>query len=291
MNAAVMMQSCPGEETLAAFIDQRLDPASRLEVVKHLAECGDCRDMIVAANEYQSAEGVERKVAAGTFGPRMWVPLAAAAALVGVLFGVPAIREKIIGSPMNELVEVANGLPKRPAEGRFSADFAHRDYSAFRGGEKGVDSTDAPLKVQIAALDALAQSEKDPTPANLHAAGVARLFLRHLGDESVSIDDAVHDLERAAKASPRSAVILNDLAAAYIARGDDASLEQALKAATEAWSIEQTSAAAWNRALALQRLRRDRAAIEAWQRYLERDPDSPWSVEVKNEHLNFLQEP
>ncbi len=44
--------SCPSEETLAEFIDGRLDPEARRSVVEHLAVCGECRDIVMAADEF-----------------------------------------------------------------------------------------------------------------------------------------------------------------------------------------------------------------------------------------------
>lgn len=281
MNAAVMMQSCPGEETLAAFIDQRLDPASRLEVVKHLAECGDCRDMIVAANEYQSAEGVERKVAAGTFGPRMWVPLAAAAALVGVLFGVPSIRERVLGDrEMAKLVEAANALPERTTAARLSGDFEYRGHTVFRNVDEKPVSV-AALIVEGAAAEAAERAAKNPTADNLHEAGVGSILAK-------KADDAVKDLERAVQQNPSSANIRNDLAAAYIARGRDDDYDLALATAKKAFAIQETPAAAWNIALALEYQHRDAEASAAWKRYLELDPNSEWASEVKTKHLSNL---
>ena len=281
MNAAVMIQSCPGEEVLAAFIDQRLDPASRLEVVKHLAECGDCRDMVVAANEYENAEvAAGGEVVRGPFRRRPWVPLAAAAALAGVVvFGVPSIRERILfGNPMEELVEAANGVGTRPFYARLSGDFAHKTPRIPRGNEEV-----AELTLELAAMEAEGRAHDRPTATNLHAAGVGQILTKKRVE-------AVTALEGAANASPKSAAILTDLAAAYLARGQDADYQRALVAATKGWGIEQTPAAAWNRALALELLGRDHEAIAAWQEYLALDENSTWAIEARD-RLQRLQDP
>jgi hypothetical protein len=290
MNAAVSMQSCPDPETLSAFIDQQLDAKSRLEVVKHLAECGDCRDLVVAANEYiVENEAQPGEVVRGRFGKRWIVPLVAAAAMVVVLFGIPSIRERLLGrNYMKELVEAAGGLPKRPVEGRLSANFAYGDFVNPRGARDN-SIENAQWQVQAAAWNAVDRATKKRTPTNLHASGVALIFLRQF-DKDVSINDAIRDLEEAAKASPQSAAILNDLAAAYIARGTDRDYSRALEVANDAWALEQTSVTAWNRALALTRLDRRHEAISAWSEYLKLDPNSKWSEEVKEKHLRNLQE-
>ena len=274
MNAAAMMQSCPDPETLSAFIDQRLDPQSRLDVVNHLADCDDCREIVVMANEYS----VENEVEGGKVVRGRWtVPLTAAAALVVVALGVTPIREQLFGrSAMPALIAAANNLPKRTTEARLSGDFAYKEHSVPRGGEENPEHA-----VELAALRAEERAAKNPNRANLHAAGVGLLLKKQSGE-------AVETLRRAAKDGTPSADLLNDLAAAYLARGRKGDAELALDAANRAWTLEQKPAAIWNRALALEVLERDQDAIAAWHEYLEVDPDSDWSKEVRTEHLSRL---
>jgi hypothetical protein len=281
MSAAVMTKTCPDAETLAAFSDGVLDEQSRLELIQHLADCGQCQHELIELDAVTQELGVERKVAAGAFGPRVAIPLAAAAIVV-LLFGVPSIRERILGrSGMSALVEAAEGLPQRPTAGRLSTDFVHKRHSAPRGGPK--DEAVVKLEVQAAAWEAVEKATNKPTPSNLHASGVGRIFLNER-------DAAVRDLERAVQANPHSPAILNDLAAAYIARGD---YKLAHDAATKAWNLEQTPAAAWNIAVALDYAGNDAAAIAAWQRYLTIDPDSPWATEARQKlaDLQYLRQP
>ena len=46
----------PSDETLAAFIDGRLDPEMRRRVVEHMATCPECYDVVLGANEMRSAQ-------------------------------------------------------------------------------------------------------------------------------------------------------------------------------------------------------------------------------------------
>lgn len=283
MNAAVLMETCPSEEILAAFIDGRLDEQSRQEVIRHLADCGDCRDVVVTANEYGSSVEMEApvKVAAGRFGPRVLAPLLAAAAVVAVVFGVPSIRERILPkSGMAKLVDAANALPERPFAARLSGDFAYHEYRPLRGSNEpsGVET----IRVEYAAAESAELAQKRPTARNLHAAGVGSLLTKDR-------NDAVAALERAAKADPSSAEIQNDLAAAYLARGnDDDDYARALAAAQKSWAIEQTPAAAWNIALALQYLDRPEAGA-AWRKYLALDESSEWAREAREKYLQPAQ--
>ncbi|HEX6095693.1 MAG TPA: zf-HC2 domain-containing protein [Thermoanaerobaculia bacterium] len=310
MNAAVKMQSCPDPETLSAFIDQQLDPQSRLEVVTHLVECGDCRDMVVAANEYDMENEAQTgsEVVRGRFGKRWIGALAAAVAMVVPLFGLIAasrlepgtrleslrtygrvlvgsfpvpIQERVIGK-MQLLAEAAESLPHRKTPGRLSGEFSYKGFSAKRGGgseeplaEDYSDSEDySDLEVLVAANRAAERAKDAPTEDNLHTLGVASI-LRGKRNE------AVQQLEQVATKNPHSAAILIDLAAAYLARGGDRDLQHALVAATKAWTMERTPAAAWNRALALELLHRDHEAISAWQEYVKIDPHSDWTTEAR----------
>ena len=303
MNAAVMMKTCPDLETLAAFIDGRLDEQTRQEIIVHAVDCPECEDKIVATNEYLStlepanlAEVVrgeeviepeydssvktapDGEVVRGRFGTRVLAPLLAAAAVVAVVFGVPSIREKVLPkSPMEELVAAANGRPERPTEARLSGDFDYKPPQRVNRGGEEKETTEYDM--QILALKRAERAEKNRSAENLHQLGVADLFVPELRR------DAVPALEGAAKASPNSPDVLTDLTAAYLAQGN---YPAAYSTAEKAWSMQQSPITAWNRALALERLERQTDAIAAWKKYLELDSNSEWSAEAKRK-LDDLQ--
>jgi hypothetical protein len=86
--------------------------------------------------------------------------------------------------------------------------------------------------------------------------------------------------------------LLNDLAAAYLAHStsdsgipEDAFL--ALEAPERAWTLPRTPITAWNRALALERMKLRVAAHSAWTEYLALDPRSRWADEAVD-HRNKL---
>ena len=281
MNAAVLMETCPSDETLAAFIDDRLDEKSRLQVLEHAANCGDCRDIVVAGTDYAASSGADTpKVAPGRFGRRL-VPLAVAAAVLAVVFGVTPIREKLLGTNgMTELVKAANSLPERAIDARLSGDFAYKKRKPiYRSAEAPEDAEPAVL---AAALKIAERAEKNRSPKNLHELGVANILIK-------DADASVHALEEAARTSTVPPDVLTDLAAAYLTRNRDGDAQRAFDAATKAWTLKQTPAAAWNRALALERLERKPEAIAAWRKYLELDPASEWSKEAAR-RIETLQE-
>jgi hypothetical protein len=56
MTTPMLMTEHPTEELLAAFVDDRLDSATRKPVTEHLASCGECREIVLMSTEYQVEE-------------------------------------------------------------------------------------------------------------------------------------------------------------------------------------------------------------------------------------------
>jgi CHAT domain-containing protein/tetratricopeptide (TPR) repeat protein len=137
--------------------------------------------------------------------------------------------------------------------------------------------TAAELEFEGRAGEILRDSERFPTTANLHAAGVASLLLRRPAD-------AVNPLVRAAQLSPGDARVSNDLATALCAAGirDPSRLPGALAAVDR--SLGELSAspeARFNRALVLMHLGLRNEALRAWRHTLEVERDPQWSAEAK----------
>ena len=251
--------SCPGDETLAAFVDDRLDAGARQAVVSHLADCADCRDIVWISSE---ATASQAKVVRGNFGRRPWATLVAAAAAVLVLLGIPSVRERILpGDPMAGVAEVAREAPLRASEARLSVDVTYKPETQVDRG----DAENGSLSTEQALADAQARAERTPTAEALHALGVANLLN---GNER----EAVAALQSSAAKTP-SAAVYNDLSAAYYVIGD---YRRAIDAADRAWTIEQTPSSLWNRAFALKALGRDAEAIAAWNQFGKIEKDPAW---------------
>ena len=56
MTAPMLMTHHPTEETLAAYVDDSFEPTNRKEVTEHLASCGECREIVLMATEFQANE-------------------------------------------------------------------------------------------------------------------------------------------------------------------------------------------------------------------------------------------
>jgi hypothetical protein len=270
MTAAMDVTNCPTAETLAAFVDGRLSESERAAVIRHMADCAECRDLVLLTTELAAVEGEPTNVVRPRFGKKWIAPLVAVAAAIAVVVAVPQVRERVFGrSAKPEVIAALEAQVERQTESRLSLDLQHKEPKPRnRGGEKDAAEYRALNALNKAAL----RVESDPTPENRHLLGIALL----LNNER---DEAIEQLELAAKGAP-SAAVLNDLAAAYLERGADDDYERALDRSNEALRIERSSAGMWNRALALERLERYDEAITAWEQYVAAETSPAWAAEA-----------
>ncbi len=159
----------------------------------------------------------------------------------------------------------------RPVEGRLSGDFTYAPAPPIGVSEK---MRSAPRQAHIS------RGESED----------ARL--RYLVAEEPA--KVVMALERARETLPRNPRALNNLSVAYLARASrerrPEDLPRALSAATAALRLDPSLLeAAFNRALALERLSLKGAAIEGWNAYLELDSDSEWGVEAEERRQDLVR--
>jgi hypothetical protein len=147
---------CPDLETLAAFVDGRLATAERDVVVRHLADCDACREVVAESSALAAALATEDRVAGdptplrearvrGSRAPLLAATAAAALALVSLSwwFGLSRSREERalaeLGRP-----ELAARLPATWAEPvwpvlRSASPRLPGSVAAFRAGVRHVD--------------------------------------------------------------------------------------------------------------------------------------------------------
>lgn len=258
----------PTDETLAAFVDDRLDETARRATTEHLADCGECRETVLMAADYQAENA--SNVTRGTFGKRGMATLAAALAVaagLAVVFGPSLLQPDI-----DDVIGATSALTERPGLGRVD-EMPYRQDRNTRSADSAAGEDVTP---ENAALHILNAETKDP-----HAQGVITLLV---AKEAPELDKAVALLETAHRAKPRNDRIKTDLAAAYIARGDwharRQDYQKALELTNDVLSRHKTPAALWNRAAALERME-SQDAISAWDAYLELDSTSRWGVEAR----------
>lgn len=256
-------RSCPEPETLAAFADGSLEPATRAVVSRHVADCNSCLWVIREATRY-AREPVPAE------SPRLRYLPVAAGFILAIVSAVIAVRYRT--DPVRRMAAAVHESGVRTFEGRLARfDFARYTSTRSLGG--------AETAVATAAKGVIEETTDPQSATEWHRRGVAAL----LADR---IELAVHDLETAVRLAPRSAVFRSDLAAARLALGsvhaDERELHLALADADDALRLGPGSEdALFNRAVVLERLGERDAARSAYRAYLEVDSASPWAEEVR----------
>lgn len=278
--------ACLDPETIAAYLDRRLDPAERTRVEEHLANCEECRTLLSETALFLEADAVAKPGVAVHPSRRPWVwSLAAAAAALLAL--TPLVLQRMRPTPESALEELDRALAgKRYVESRLSA----FEYGAFVSATRGPSTRleDLPLSAVAAAGKLEELTGASDTPENLATLGASQLAIGR-------VDKAVENLEDAARIAPKNARIQSDLAAAYLARfraGDfPEDPAKAVEAAATAVALDpQSRAAAFNRALALEALPLRGEALRAWEAYLALDGSSGWATEARA-HIQELKRP
>jgi tetratricopeptide (TPR) repeat protein len=259
----------PEAEDLGRFVEGTLDDPQRTAIVDHIADCDDCRIVVVDAAEFiEPAKKESRK---------WWMGIAASLMLIAAIGGLT--YRQFHDQEADVKKEYAK-LPNRPLDARLSG-FPYVSRTTYRGVE---DEKDLQLIIMQDKAGELTELHGND-PKTLHARGVG-LLLSEKG-----ANDSIAPLQAAATAEPNNARYQSDLAVALIAAasGDKPMLQRALAACDRALQIDRRSPdALFNRAVALEVLGRDNDARAAYQRYLAVDSKSPWAAEARR-HFDDLQ--
>lgn len=280
----------PPAEDLGRFIEGTLDDAGRAAVVEHVADCDDCRIIVVDTTEFIEESVPVRRVANGR-----WMAIAASFILV---IGAAALVWNAQRDRLSTVKEDYSKLSSRPVLGRLSG-FAFVRLNNTRSGPQ--EDTDlAALMVQSEVGNIL--EHQGNSAKALHATGVAYLMRAQLekGEPNEQSDElnrdrkenrarAIENLRAAANAAPDNAQYQSDLAAALIAEGSPQSLNLAVAACKKALQIDPRSPdALFNLAKAQEIQGKTSEALKAYKDYLAVDATSPWADEVRQE-IDFLK--
>jgi tetratricopeptide (TPR) repeat protein len=287
----------PSDETLAAFVDKRLDAQDRRSVIEHMSDCGECRDTVLSATRFQAAISDERASRWSTWR----VSAIAAAALIVVLLGSLLWRRSQSSSDMEAIVAASAPLKYRPSMARLSADFPYREpQPRYRTGSRDDSISEESLSLLAAAAQIEEDAGETPSSSQLHALGVAYLLSGRTDEAIAALERALTketgtDLDRiGAIQHSKNAALLNDLAAAYYTamdrKGDQSVQSAAVQAVQTAWKLEKTPQIAWTRAVVLETLEVREQSIAAWRDYLALDSGSEWSVDAQR-RLKEIMEP
>ncbi len=307
-NGRLLDSACLEAEVLSAYVDAKLEPRERTQVEAHLARCADCYDLfseVLRLQEAMSAAHPVKDAARGVMAPSVPRPdgnLAARGvfgrrtAVWGVAGGVLAAAAVVVlvarlqptwwtgvDPKLADLVEAVG--EERTVEARLTGGFK---YGPLRppvrsGGRTGPTDN---LMLLAAAGRIREYAEKDPTPENLHASGVASLVI---GDT----DGAIRSLEQAIGLDAKRPEFANSLGAAYLSKysgqGQAEDSSRALELVDRALQLSpDMPEARFNRALVLEATDDRRGALGAWEAYLRVDAQSGWATEARR-RLAILQ--
>lgn len=181
--------------------------------------------------------------------------------------------------------------PLRPVEPRFSGLPVHTSCRTLVDGSElwprpacAGRRTPGDREKQVLGLVGRAALRHSPAPSPdlNHAAGLWLIIT----SGTAAIEGAVSRLEAAARARPKSAPVLNDLAAAYFVRAHGerraGDLIVALDTLERALAVNpRLLSARFNRALVLERLGICQAGKKEWAAYLTADRTSGWAREAE----------
>lgn len=188
-------------------------------------------------------------------------------AVLAIVFGFLAVLALWRGNEEDPLTR----LRGRTIDGRVGV----FGYATLRSGVRTTDKRDHATLVELAR-----RVEEDRTSANVHRLALANFVVGRL-------DAARQLLEEVRRLHPSDAAALSDLSAVRLELGFVA---DAAELAAQALKIDPSQAeAAFNYALALERLSNRPAAIEAWEAYLALDSSSQWATEAR-QHLSQIQQ-
>jgi hypothetical protein len=271
----------PSDETLAAFIDGRVDAETRGRVVEHLATCAECYSVFMGSTEMPAATAGDVSNVRPFRRLRYVAAVAAIAAAAAIGFFVTPAGQRLYHP--DGLAALATAAPlSRTFEGRLSG-FPYRDPAPVQRGANATEPTQDPANHKLLGVSAKVQERalKSPTVENLHALGVSQLLL---GDATNAVQTLGEAVEKSGglDASDDFALI-SDYSAALSTRAarerssDSAAL--GTRAAERAWSLRHSPETAWNRAIALD-------TPEAWRDYLALDSTSDWAKEARSRTQN-----
>ncbi|HEX7153023.1 MAG TPA: hypothetical protein VF618_16165 [Thermoanaerobaculia bacterium] len=300
------LRHCPDPEVLGAFFEGGLEGQELSEVGRHVERCAECVAILGELAEDEREEGraplleevppyddavVPEVVPAPEPAPlpapvplvprkKTWAPAFAAAAMLVLAVGGGwwwARRD-----PFGELKQEMVNSPIRPTVARISGfPYAERPPT-FRNANPGEPPPGPQVAVDVVneALALAAAFEEADQPRGLHASGVALLMTR---DRSF-VDPAIAKLEAAAQRESDNPRYWNDLAAAYLARGNAPDLHQAEKAVQRALQLDPAMLdAKFNQAVIAENLQLEKEAVALYHAYLAADHDanSPWRAEAQ----------
>lgn len=291
---------CPDPETLAAFVDRRLEPGRRAGVADHIAGCDDCLFVVGETSAFldDPPATVHPRPRRRWLAPAAGLLAGAALALIAIRFGgspsptpAPVVAEHAAAGPasadtrslavadwrQSHLGPLLSVMTVRPASGRFGS----LPYLPRRRVTRSASAA-VPPEVLAAVAQVEAGTSARGDWQSLWARGLA---LAARGDFEAAMA-ALESVRPPADPPGLANDLLADRAAACIGRtertGEAAWAQRALGLSDQLLARDPASLPGrFNRAIALDQLDRGDAAHRAWQDYLARDAHSPWAGDAR----------
>jgi len=272
-----MLLAHPEAENLGRFVEGTLDEPERAAIVQHIADCDDCRMLVVDAAEFIEPAKTESH--------KWWMGIAAAAVLVAVIGTLTYHQRR---DPEVPLIETSSHLRARLTEERL-AGFSYGALNRMRGSRENDDPAGWRLDEEIGKV----LERRGDNAKTLHARGIAHLLAASRATETDEIKaertDSVAALKAAVDRAPDNAAYQTDLAAALLVTGNQTNRDLALSHLKKALAIDRRNPEAlFNQAIAL-RDSDPKAAIAAFKSYLAVDSSSQWAKEAR-QNLENLQD-
>jgi tetratricopeptide (TPR) repeat protein len=212
-----------------------------------------------------------------------WIQSGEGRPLAVVVVTIVAISAAALhpGDRRPRIVRDADALSYRVAEARFSGGFAHRP---FRETATHTRMDLIQFGATAAKLRERWQVLRDPSAGRQWGqaqvlAGNSEAAAALLGDV-LEQDSGRPDPLRGIQCSRNSSLLTDFSAAMLERRGNARALVLAFEAADRAWRLSGTPAAAWNRALAAERIGSREAAVRAWRDAAARETSPGWKREA-----------
>ena len=259
-----------------------------VEGLRERASVRDSRAIVEGAREHTSPATKVSKVRIEE--PAWWTKLfqprwkIAAFAILILVAGLGVWRASFYQSPVDRGLIALNAAFKqqRPLEARVIG-MSYAPHSGKRGGDpENVDYRARDLSRSLL----LGAASDNPNASTLHALGRSYLMQKEF-------DKAISEFQQALKSSPNNEQLHADLGAALLEQAkllrDRGEAGKAMEKLAESQHHLNTALrsdpslleAMFNKALVLEELMLPEQAREAWQKYLELDPNSEWSKEAQ----------
>jgi tetratricopeptide (TPR) repeat protein len=273
---------CPDDMQLTAYLEGSVTEADARALESHIAECGRCAAVLLETTATLDALRGLTATRPATGGVLRWIAAAALLVVAVVTYRsfVPGRSEQAAQQAFAQFLDASAG--SRVIEPRVRGQQSYAPFTQARGSFAADLATSPDARRAGLTVEEAVRGRADAD--SLAILGRTQLLLGHFDEAIATL--AKGDLER-----PEG---LNDISAAYIARGlqndNKEDIGRGLDLVDKAVASGARGAEVrFNRALALERLGRISEAIPAWREYITVESDADWRHEGE-EHLKRLSD-